>query len=425
MMSGKANPLPPRAMAPMTARLPAAWHPKSPSLVMGLGAIAVALVILLGALSSDRLLAVFWLFGLAFGFVLQRSRFCFTSAFRDLFLLGDGRVMKGILAGLAVATMGFTVLMARLVPETGFGSLPPGATVLPLGLHTLLGGVLFGIGMVLAGGCTSGSLYRAGEGYVGSMVALLGIMAGLEVSSHTWNWWWQTVISQAPLVWLPEHLGYFGSTLLTFGGLFALFLGVSWWEWRAAMALPLNQPKAPTPTSLGEYLRVLGQTIFVKGWPVVVGGVALGTLNVFLYTYRHPWGVVAGLGIWADKAAAALGLGAGELLGRSSLAGCAFEPETASALGHMPLLNLGVIGGAFIAASLAAEFKLRWPRQPLRYVQSLGGGVLMGYGAGLALGCTVGAFFSAIPSLALNGWVFALALAGGAYIGVKILNRLP
>jgi len=423
-MSGDANSLPPPVAAETTARLPTAWHPKSTSLVMGLGAAAAAFVILLGAASSDRLLAVFWLFGLAFGFVLQRSRFCFASAFRDLFLLGDARVMKGILAGLAVATAGFTVLMARMMPDTGVGSVPPGATVLPLGLHTLLGGVLFGIGMVLAGGCTSGSLYRAGEGYVGSMVALLGIMGGLEISSHTWNWWWH-LISQAPLVWLPERLGYLGGTLVTLGGLLGLFLGVSWWEWRASIMLPLNRQEAPTPTSLGEYLRALGQTIFVKGWPVVVGGVALGTLNVFLYTYRHPWGVVAGLGIWADKLAASVGLGAGELLGRSSLAGCAFEPETASALGHMPLLNLGVIGGAFIAASLASEFKLRWPRQPRRYVQSIGGGVLMGYGAGLALGCTVGAFFSAIPSLALNGWVFALALAGGAYIGVKLLNHLP
>jgi hypothetical protein len=163
----------------------------------------------------------------------------------------------------------------------------------------------------------------------------------------------------------------------------------------------------------------------VKGWPVVVGGVALAILNVFLYTYRHPWGVVAGLGIWADKIAGAINLGAGELLGRSSLAGCAFEPDTASALGHMPLLNLGVIAGAFIAASLASEFKIRVPKQPVRYVQSIGGGVLMGYGAGLALGCTVGAFFSAIPSLALNGWVFAGALAVGAYVGVKVLNRIP
>jgi uncharacterized membrane protein YedE/YeeE len=135
--------------------------------------------------------------------------------------------------------------------------------------------------------------------------------------------------------------------------------------------------------------------------------------------------VVAGLGIWADKVASTIDLGAGDLLGRASLAGCAFEPDTASALGHMPLLNLGVIAGAFIAASWASEFKLRIPKQPVRYIQSIGGGVLMGYGAGLALGCTVGAFFSAIPSLALNGWVFAGALAVGAYLGVKVLNHIP
>jgi uncharacterized membrane protein YedE/YeeE len=395
------------------------------NLALGVAAAAAAFVILVGMAASDHLLAVFWVFGLAFGFVLQRSRFCFAAAFRDLFLLGDARVMKGIIAGLAVATVGFTVLMARLLPEVGFSSLPPGATVLPLGIHTVLGGVLFGIGMVLAGGCTSGSLYRAGEGYVGSMVALLGIMLGLEISSHTWNWWWDAHISRAPLIWFPERLGYLGGTLLTFGGLLLAFLLVSWWEFRTSIMLSIKPNEVHAASSFGEHLRALGHTVFIRGWPVVVGGVALATLNVFLYTYRHPWGVVAGLGIWADKLASAIHLGAGELLGRSSLAGCAFEPDIASALGHMPLLNLGVIAGAFIAASLASEFKLRVPKQPLRYVQSIGGGVLMGYGAGLALGCTVGAFFSAIPSLALNGWVFAGALALGAYVGVKILNRLP
>jgi uncharacterized protein len=412
-------------VARQAVRSSAASRARSVSIACGVAAAAAAFGILVGSAAIDRLLAVFWLFGLAFGFVLQRSRFCFASAFRDLFLLGDARVMKGIIAGLAVAAAGFAVLMARLLPEVGFGSLPPGATVLPLGMHTLLGGVLFGIGMVLAGGCTSGSLYRAGEGYVGSMVALLGIMLGLEISSHTWNWWWEAHISHAPLIWFPEHLGYLGGSLLTFGALLLCFLAVSWWEFRTTIVLPSKPAEVDALSSFGDHLRAIGHLIFVKGWPVVVGGVALATLNVFLYTYKHPWGVVAGLGIWADKVASAMHLGAGELLGRSALAGCAFEPDTASPFGHMPLLNLGVIAGAFIAASLASEFKLRIPKQPLRYVQSIGGGALMGYGAGLALGCTVGAFFSAIPSLALNGWVFAGSLAGGAYIGVKLLNHIP
>jgi len=191
------------------------------------------------------------------------------------------------------------------------------------------------------------------------------------------------------------------------------------------MPLPLRREERIGPPTFGEYVRQLGHTIFVKGWPVAVGGVALGTLNVFLYTAQHPWGVVAGMTIWADKLAGLLHMEAGELLGRSSLGGCAVEPAKASVLSHMSLLNFGMIAGSFIAALFASEFKLRVPKQPLRYVQSIGGGVLMGYGAGLALGCTIGAFFSAIPSLALNGWVFAAALAAGAYLGVKILNRIP
>ena len=81
----------------------------------------------------DQEMAVFWAFGLAFGFVLQRSRFCFASAFRDIFLMRHGRTMKGVLAGLGVATFGFAVLMSKQVPNPWLGILPPDANVLPLG----------------------------------------------------------------------------------------------------------------------------------------------------------------------------------------------------------------------------------------------------------------------------------------------------
>ncbi len=89
------------------------------------------------------------------------------------------------------------------------------------------------------------------------------------------------------------------------------------------------------------------------------------------------------------------------------------------------MLNAGIIAGAFTAALLSREFRLRIPRSPRRYLQSLAGGAVMGYGAGLGLGCTIGAFFSAIPSLALNGWVYALALAVGAYAGTAFIRRFP
>jgi len=164
-------------------------HPLWRLLWFGSAALLVSVIVAGVTARADARSATFWLFGLAFGFVLQRSRFCFASAFRDLFLFGHGRIMRGILGGLAVATVGFAVLMQRMVPDPGLGVIAPEAHVAPLGVHLILGGLLFGVGMVLAGGCVSGSLYRIGEGYLASVVALLGIVAGLGLGAHTWNFW--------------------------------------------------------------------------------------------------------------------------------------------------------------------------------------------------------------------------------------------
>ena len=88
-------------------------------------------------------------------------------------------------------------------------------------------------------------------------------------------------------------------------------------------------------------------------------------------------------------------------------------------------VTVGLLPGAAIGALLAKEFKLRVPRSAVRYAQSFGGGLFMGYGSGLAIGCTIGAFFSSIASLSVSGWLFGLALAGGAYLGVRTIQRIP
>ena len=88
-------------------------------------------------------------------------------------------------------------------------------------------------------------------------------------------------------------------------------------------------------------------------------------------------------------------------------------------------LNIGIVAGATASAIFAREFKLRIPKSPVRYIQSIGGGIIMGYGAGLGLGCTLGAFFSAVPSMALNGWVYAIGLTIGSYLSVQWIKRFP
>lgn len=385
----------------------------------------VALAIAAWAGRSDPELAVFWLLGMAFGFVLQRSRFCFASAFRDLFLLRDGRVMKGIIAGLGVATIGFALVMSDRLPNARLGVLAPEAHVSPLSLALISGGVAFGLGMVLAGGCVSGSIYRMAEGYLGSWVAFLGIMVGLVAAAHTWNWWWRVDMSRAPRLWLPNLVGYGGSVAITLLVLVGIFLFILWWESRSGLFIPVKESLQEPMETFGDRVRSIYRSIFVRGWPAVSGGVALGTLNVFLYTYEHPWRITGEIGAWGSGLATRIGLAPPPLLGVETLTGCTLDGAGGGFFNHMALANLGMFAGALVAALLAHEFKLRIPRKKVRFAQSLGGGLLMGFGAGLAVGCTVGAFFSAVPSLAANGALFAIALAIGAFLGTKALRWIP
>ncbi len=388
-------------------------------IIASLGAIAALVV--LAPLGGD--FARFWVFGLAFGIVLQRSRFCFTSAFRDLFLLQDGRGMRGVLAGLAIATPGFAIVMSNQIPNPTLGMLPPDANILPLGIHTVVGGVIFGLGMVLAGGCASGSISRMGEGYVASWVALGGMLIGLLGVAYTWNWWWDISIGRGARIWLPAYIGHGASIAVTFAALAGMYLATVWWESRSGLApQPPALPAAPG-VDMAARLRHVAQLVFVRGWPIAIGGAALGLLNVLLYAGAHPWGFTGELSRWVIGAANALQIGPGTLTGADELPGCALELGDGGVLHHMLFLVLGMIGGSFIAAAFAGEFRIRVPRQPARQLQALGGGIAMGYGAGIGLGCTIGAFFSAIPSLGLNGWVFAGCLACGAWLGSRIIAR--
>jgi hypothetical protein len=263
-----------------------------------------------------------------------------------------------------------------------------------------------------------------GEGYVASWVAFAGLMSGLLVSSYTWNWWWETSMSTAPRVWLPFSLGHSGALVVTLLALAAAFLAVLWVEHRAGMVLPAARTVEETPESVADELRALGRKVFVRGWPIVIAGAALGGLNVLLFTAQEPWGFTGEVARWSAGLAGLFGAAPPPLLGAMDLPGCVLVPSDGRALNHMTFMVGGMWIGSFAAALGAGEFKVRIPAQPVRYVQSLGGGVLMGYGAGIAMGCTIGAFFSSIPSLAVNGWVFAAFLGLGAWFGTQLIRRI-
>lgn len=112
--------------------------------------------------------------GLLLGFVLQRGRFCVVGAYRDLILAKDGRMFLATFVVIAIQSIGVYALNDTGVIQFGNDGFP--------WLGTIVGGFIFGIGMVLAGGCATGTWYRAGEGMIGSWVALFGYMLGAAMT---------------------------------------------------------------------------------------------------------------------------------------------------------------------------------------------------------------------------------------------------
>jgi hypothetical protein len=99
------------------------WRPRRQTAV-GIAVVLFAIWLSTVMADTDSLLPALWFLGIAFGFTLQRSRFCFASAFRDLFLFGSARKIKAIMLGLAIASLGFAVIMYNEVPFPAFGALP-------------------------------------------------------------------------------------------------------------------------------------------------------------------------------------------------------------------------------------------------------------------------------------------------------------
>ncbi|NTW66943.1 MAG: YeeE/YedE family protein, partial [Nitrospirae bacterium] len=126
--------------------------------------------------------------GLALGYILQRGRFCLNSAFRDIIFMKDLTLFRSYLFALVVAIIGSNLLedmglLQVINPDTG--NLEAVALLRQsfVPVANIFGGFLFGLGIVLAGGCASGIVYRIGEGQLSALIAILGFFFGAVMTA--------------------------------------------------------------------------------------------------------------------------------------------------------------------------------------------------------------------------------------------------
>ena len=318
------------------------------------------------------------LIGIAFGILLQRTQFCFVSGFRRLLFEKNPRFLTALLIAISVQSIGLFALAEAEIIKIPTSPLPV--------LATVAGGLLFGIGMVLANCCGSGSWFRSAEGALGSLLALFAFaltMASTQTGS------------------LHQFINQFTQQTTQWDNVY-LTLGISPW-WLVGLLgiitliLFLRREKVE-PT---ENLSIFDRT-FKRSWNPYLGALLIGLLGILAWYLSAQTGRNYGYGISVPSANVVQYV----VIGQQRY------------LNWGSLFVLGIPLGSFLMAKISGDFKLRMP-EPKEALRRILGGVVMGLGAALAGGCTVTNSLVATAYFSWQGWIATGFILLGCWIANK------
>lgn len=352
--------------------------------------------------------------GTAAGYVMHRSDYCLAGTFRDPFLFGNTFMVRAL--ALCVAASMVLFEGARLL-----GALPsqPLPFLRPPSLASLLGGFLFGVGMVLAGGCVVGTLYKMGSGSAPSLVAFGGLVAGsaLYAEFHpAWSRFARATEITGGAATLPGlvHLPPLWFVVAASAGCAALFL-----RWRRA----------------GLWVRAGHAEGYLQPWLASLLLAAIGTLSY----------CVAGMPLGVTTLYAKMAAWAEHLVAPSHLASVSYfasadagirVPWTGFVLGGGPGPQVdglaivegpavsGIILGSLLSSLLLGEFHVRFRIPARQYAAAFTGGAAMALASRMASGCNVWHLLGGLPVFALSSLLFTAGLVPGAWAGTRLLTRI-
>lgn len=369
---------------------------------------AVSLLLLLVgawylAQAADGRQAALYIVGALLGLTLYHAAFGFTSAWRVF--IADGRG-AGLRAQMLMLALGVLLFFPVLASGELFGT-PVKGLVSPAGTSVIVGAFIFGIGMQLGGGCASGTLYTVGGGSTRMLVTLAAFIVGSVIGTAHMPFW--TAQPQLAPVSMIDALGLAPAlvlNLLVFAAIAAITVTV---EKRRHGRL---HPQQPQPAGGARWLR--------GPWPLVAGAIALVLLNfTTLALAGRPWGVTSAFALWGAKAFSSIGIDVASWPYWATKANAAALAAPVSQ-DATSVMDIGIVFGAMLAAALAGRYAPVW-RLPLRSLAAaVVGGLMLGYGARLAYGCNIGAYFSGILSGSLHGWLWLVAAFIGNVLGTRL-----
>jgi uncharacterized membrane protein YedE/YeeE len=375
---------------------------ESRALVPGPAAVTAILIVLaawyLNSVISWRQAALF-LVGAGAGVVLYHAAFGFTSSWRVFIADRRGAGLRAQMVMLAITCAVFFPLLAAGT----FAGQPLRGSVSPIGVGVAAGAFIFGLGMQLGGGCASGTLFSVGGGSARMLITLFFFIIGSVIGTAHMEWWTaQPALAPTSLVTTMGPWAGLAASLAVFGAI----------AWMTTVAEKRRHGRLLEGQVEGRWLT--------GPWPLVAGAIGLAIVNIAtLMIGGRPWGVTSAFALWGAKWFAALGI---------DVASWPYwtAPAQATALKSSVLMDVtsvmdfGIILGALLAAILAGKFAPTLKISGRSLAAAVIGGLLLGYGARIAYGCNIGAYFSGIASGSLHGWLWLVAAFAGNIAGTRL-----
>ena len=340
------------------------------------------------------------LIGALLGASLNYFQFGFSSSFRSLILEKRTAGMRAIIWLLAIAILLFSPLLAiqswNDQTYTGF--------IRSLSLAIPIGAFIFGIGMQIGCGCTSGTLNRVGQLQALSFSTLLFMIIGGTIAAMTFGDWNSLPVIE-PFAFQHQFGWWFGLAIQLFL-LATLYFLLKRLEQRHHV----------------DYQSLTARQSHVVAHPFLLAAIALAFLNAsLLFISGTPWSISSIFPYWGTRLIDLFSLPVDWSFWNYTM-------ENTTRMGQgifentVSLTTMGVILGALAVSLFKPRIKVAIT--PKKLIGSVVGGTIMGFGAVMASGCNIGAFFSGIASGSLHGWVWLIFALMGNMLGLMIRKRL-
>ncbi|MBI4684152.1 MAG: YeeE/YedE family protein [Nitrospirae bacterium] len=324
------------------------------------------------------------------GFILQRGRFCMNTAFRDTIFIKEFTLFRGFLIALGVMIVG-----SNLLNDMGIIELKP-QTFYPLA--NIIGGFLFGVGMVLASGCGSGIYFKAGEGQIAAGIAVIGFLIGAGATFYG-------VLNPIYNALRSVRLEIAGKPNATLWEIFGQDMTVKWIVIAVVAVAIFVFILKDKPFSLGKQ----------KGFYWSVSGLLIGFTGILTFWASQYWGggFARGMNFTTPSAEFISTIITGSANSR-------FFPM--AAIGPFKitwgvLAMISVPLGSYISAKILKEFAWKIPSAQELLIVFLGS-LLMGFSGITAGGCNIGQGLTGVSTLSIGSISALIAMILGNWTAV-------